>query len=212
MFEKNFEFNASSLYNEIPSHKAFQDFFRRRYRNDNTVRDKKFVDIGGGTGEFADWINKSFQAEVVVLEPSDDGVEIARNRYPSIHVEQIVPYSIWEDQNATDKERIFVSLEVIEHCFSPQEFLTTIFKSMSSGEILILSTPYHGYFKNLIISIFNLWDRHFTVWWENGHIKFFSIKSLSQMLKKTNFEIEEISLYGRFRPLSRGMIFVCRKP
>jgi len=48
---------------------------------------------------------------------------------------------------------------------------------------LILTTPYYGhYIKNLICSICNLWDYQFTTDWYGGHIKFWSLKSLTNLL------------------------------
>jgi 2-polyprenyl-6-hydroxyphenyl methylase/3-demethylubiquinone-9 3-methyltransferase len=64
-------------------------------------------------------------------------------------------------------------------------------RHLKPGGVIILTTPYHGYLKNLALSLLNAWDKHFTVDWEGGHIKFFSPKTLSAMLKEAGFgEIE----------------------
>jgi hypothetical protein len=39
-----------------------------------------------------------------------------------------------------------------------------------------VSTPYHGYHKNLGLALSGKMDAHFTALWEGGHIKFFSIR------------------------------------
>ena len=43
----------------------------------------------------------------------------------------------------------------------------------------MLSTPYHGYLKNLALAVSGRMDRHFTALHVGGHIKFFSIETLT---------------------------------
>ena len=67
-------------------------------------------------------------------------------------------------------------------------FLENTFLVLRSGGSLILTTPYHGYLKNLALSLFNKWDKHFTVERRGGHIKFFSEETLARMLSSCGFE------------------------
>ena len=61
---------------------------------------------------------------------------------------------------------------------------------MGGGE-MIISTPYHGYLKNLALAITGKFDRHFTVLWDGGHIKFWSVKTLTKLLNEFGFEVVE---------------------
>ena len=60
---------------------------------------------------------------------------------------------------------VVYSLEVIEHVFDPYEYIEQIYLLLEDRGICILSTPYHGYLKNLVISLLGKWDKHFTVLW-----------------------------------------------
>jgi len=64
-------------------------------------------------------------------------------------------------------------VEVIEHLYSPKTYLANIYNWLKDDGYLILTTPYHGYLKNLAIALFNKFDNHFNPLWEGGHIKFF---------------------------------------
>ena len=75
---------------------------------------------------------------------------------------------------------------------------------MGGGE-MIISTPYHGYLKNLLISLLNGWDKHFTVLLDGGHIKFWSKKTLSQLLNEFGFSIIDFKGAGRFPYLWKSM-------
>jgi len=103
---------------------------------------------------------------------------------------------------------VIVSSEVIEHLFSPRAFLRNMHTHLRPGGSIILTRPYHGYFKNLAISLLNGWDKHFTVDWEDGHIKFFSPISLTRMLREVGFLRPTFRNAGRLPLLWRSM--VCR--
>ena len=72
------------------------------------------------------------------------------------------------------------------------------------GEIII-STPYHGYLKNLAIALTNKMDHHFTTLWDGGHIKFWSKRSLTVLLNEFGFEVTQFSGSGRLPYLWKSM-------
>lgn len=60
-------------------------------------------------------------------------------------------------------------------------------RHLKPGGCLILSTPYHGYLKNLAICLLNRWDEHHWVNCEGGHVKFFSVATLGEALRGAGF-------------------------
>jgi 2-polyprenyl-6-hydroxyphenyl methylase/3-demethylubiquinone-9 3-methyltransferase len=54
-------------------------------------------------------------------------------------------------------------------------------------------------------------DAHFTALWDGGHIKFFPIKTLTQLLEETGFQDIEFMRVGRIAPLAKSMIAVVKK-
>jgi hypothetical protein len=78
--------------------------------------------------------------------------------------------------------------------------------------MMILSTPYHGYLKNLALGFFNKWDFHHTVNWEGGHIKFFSENTMRELLASCGFEKITYHNIGRIRWLWKSMVCRCFKP
>jgi len=106
---------------------------------------------------------------------------------------------------------VITAIEVIEHLFDPERFLVNAAKMLRPGGRLLLSTPYHGYLKNLAISLGNGWDKHFGVHQPGGHIKFFSPATLERMLLKTGFTGLKFTFVGRYPLLWKSMICVaCR--
>jgi SAM-dependent methyltransferase len=100
------------------------------------------------------------------------------------------------------------SSEVIEHLFDVNGFIREIHRVLVPGGLFLVTTPYHGWLKNLLIITLGF-DRHFDVNW--GHIRFFSKQSLSRCLGAGGFEVDMIGGIGRFWPLWKSMFVVARK-
>lgn len=73
---------------------------------------------------------------------------------------------------------------MIEHCYDPRQFAHVVFETLEPGGLVFISTPYHGYWKNLVLAVTGRWDDHLTVLWDGGHIKFFSIKTFRLCSKR----------------------------
>ena len=165
----------------------------------------RILDAGCGNGYVAAKL-ADMGHHVTAVDASPDGIEIAANAYPNV---RFVTHSVYDDFHAVvDPVDIVISSEVIEHLYSPESFLRNAYNIIRPGGYILLTTPYHGYLKNLAISLINGWDNHHTVHWEGGHIKFFSEKTLSEALLNNHFENVIFSNAGRTRWLWKSM--VCR--
>jgi 2-polyprenyl-3-methyl-5-hydroxy-6-metoxy-1,4-benzoquinol methylase len=103
-----------------------------------------------------------------------------------------------------------ISTEGIEHLYSPHllpQFASGILKP--SG-VLIITTPYHGFWKNLALSLFNKWDSHHTPLWHGGHVKFWSKATLSLLLEDSGYEVVEFSGVGRVPYLWKSMLLIAK--
>lgn len=107
---------------------------------------------------------------------------------------------------------LVVSLEVIEHCMDPRAFARTLMALIEPGGVGVVSTPYHGYMKNLALALSGRMDRHFTALWDGGHVKFFSIKTLGQLLDEVGARDVDFIRVGRIPMLAKSMVAVVHKP
>ena len=100
----------------------------------------------------------------------------------------------------------------MEHLYDPRTFAKTVFDLINPGGSLVLSTPYHGYLKNVALAVSGKMDAHFTALWDGGHIKFWSIKTLSELLNQAGFVDLEFIRVGRVPQLAKSMICVAKRP
>jgi hypothetical protein len=82
---------------------------------------------------------------------------------------------------------------------------------LKPGGYLVLSTPYHGYLKNLALSLTGKWDFHHSPLRDGGHIKFWSRKTLTELLETEGFHVTDFIGVGRIPYLWKSMVIVARK-
>jgi 2-polyprenyl-3-methyl-5-hydroxy-6-metoxy-1,4-benzoquinol methylase len=106
---------------------------------------------------------------------------------------------------------LIVSSDLIEHMYRPSELVRAASMLLKPDGHLVVGTPYHGYLKNLALSITGRMDAHLTALWDGGHIKFFSVSSLSHLVRECGFTDLRFSFYGRAPYLWKNMICHARK-
>ena len=170
------------------------------------------LDIGCGNGFLCAALHKEGY-KVAGVEYDSNGYEIARKTYPMIHFYQGSIYDSPDALCSAYPERFdcVISTEVIEHLYSPAKLPLFAKKLLKPNGFLIISTPYHGYLKCLLISLLAKYDAHHDVLWEGGHIKFWSRKTLSTLLKNTGFNVIGFHGCGRFPYLWKSMVVVAQK-
>ena len=99
-----------------------------------------------------------------------------------------------------------LAIEVIEHLYSPAGFAENCRALLKPGGFLVISTPFHGFWKNLLLAATGRLDRHFQADHEGGHIKFWSYRALATFLRSHGFEVTEFHGYGRVPLLWNSMI------
>lgn len=176
-----------------------------------TLQVRRVMDLGCGNGALCATLSASGY-EVVGVEYDAKGVELSKKSYPAI---PFYRFGVQDDpQELLRQEKPFdavVSTEVIEHLYSPHLLPGFAAAVLPADGYLIISTPYHGYLKNLALSLFGAWDGHHTALWHGGHIKFWSRRSLTTLLTQNGFEVVKFSGVGRLPFLWKSMILVARK-
>jgi 2-polyprenyl-6-hydroxyphenyl methylase/3-demethylubiquinone-9 3-methyltransferase len=168
------------------------------------------IDLGCGNGSLlATFRERGWQLTGVDFSPS--GIEVARKAFPGIR---------FELGDATEDLARFgygtydlvISTETIEHIFLPRKYSQNCFRLLKPGGVLVMSTPFHGYIKNLGSSLLGAWDSHWAPLWDYGHIKFWSPVTLGQLLYESGFENVEWRGAGRFPYAWKAMILRANRP
>lgn len=143
------------------------------------------------------------------VDPSEEGIKLANESYPHLDLRPGSAYDPLPERYG--KFPMVLSLEVVKHVYHPRRYASCIYELLEENRIAILSTPYHGYLKNLAMALTGKLDDHFTALWDYGHIKFWSEKTLALLLKEAGFRSVEFMRVGRIPVLAKAMIAVAQK-
>lgn len=169
------------------------------------------LDVGCGNGSIASaLVGEGFDA--VGVDVSSSGIEIARRRHP----DRFRIGSVYDDLRNMFPDRVefdaILAMEVVEHLYAPASFADRTIEALRPGGLLVMTTPYHGYLKNLALAVTGRLDAHFTALWEGGHIKFWSRRTLHQLLRRAGFVDIRFTGAGRLPYLWKSMVVTARKP
>jgi SAM-dependent methyltransferase len=170
------------------------------------TKNSTVLDFGCGDGRYIEEFLKINPYKILGADISPYAIREAKKKFPkaNFHVvseEKKLPFN-------NESIDFILAADVIEHLFDVPNFLSEMNRILKKSGKIFISTPYHGTIKNLIIALIGF-DTAFNPTW--AHIRFFTKKSLSDLLRKHGFDIVEYNQYGRFKPVSNGMYFVAKK-
>jgi len=171
---------------------------------------KTVLDLGCGNGSFSALLS-SEGFEVTGIDHSLSGIEIAQQN--SLHLtfkqHDILKPLPGKFDSAFDA---IVTVEVIEHLLLPRKLMDNAVFALKPGGKLILTTPFHGYLKNLTIALTGKFDDHWHPLRDYGHIKFFSKATILELFNEYGLKNITFQTVGRIPALARSMIITAEKP
>jgi 2-polyprenyl-3-methyl-5-hydroxy-6-metoxy-1,4-benzoquinol methylase len=170
---------------------------------------KKVLDLGCGNGSLSHTLH-SRGFIIAGCDTDRRGVELANSR----GIVKFFVASVYDDAKSVLDDNQFdavVSAEVIEHLYQPRYLAKFAYDALKPGGTLVVTTPYHGYLKNLALSLTNKWDRHHHPLRDGGHIKFWSKHTLTEMLTTEGFSVVSFQGIGRLPYLWKSMVMTATK-
>lgn len=169
----------------------------------------RVLDLGCGNGYFSGRLAR-LGFDVVGMDNSASGIEQAvRHHAPA-------RFAVGDCQDPSSVASLgsfdaVVSVEVIEHVPSTRAFVGTVSAALRPGGVAVITTPYHGWLKNVLVALLGRHDRHFDPLWEGGHLKFFSKAKLCSAFAKQGFELIAARRVGRVPVLAKSLVAAFRR-
>lgn len=174
-------------------------------------RGAQVLDMGAGNGALlASFEERGWTR--VGLDISKTGIVLARQSHPEIEFIEADATSDLRPLIGENRFDVVVSTETLEHVHLPRHFLANAYAALKPGGRLVVSVPYNGYLKHLAIAIFGRSDQYFDPLWDWGHIKFYSVDTLSSLLAEAGFDTIEWEGAGRAPYLWKSLVMSGRKP
>ncbi|WP_044256640.1 methyltransferase domain-containing protein [Rhodopirellula sp. SWK7] len=172
----------------------------------------KVFELGCGNGAFA--FELAAQGyKVTGVDPSNEGIAHANSQLKQSSKRPLLQLgSAYDDLASTYGQfPIVVSLEVVEHVYFPRKYAKCVHDLLEPGGTAIITTPYHGYAKNLALAVSGKLDSHFTALWDHGHIKFWSVKTLKTLFAEQGLRCQKVHRVGRMATFAKSMILEFQK-
>jgi len=163
----------------------------------------RLFELGCGNGALANELAR-MGYDVVAVDPSTEGIKIAKDNYPNCSFAVGSAYDNLAGQYG--QFDIVISLEVVEHVFYPRKYAATVASLLTTQGVAIISTPYHSYLKNLVLALLNKWDTHMNPLWDYGHIKLWSRPKLVELFQEVGLRETGFHRVGRIPQLAKSMI------
>jgi 2-polyprenyl-3-methyl-5-hydroxy-6-metoxy-1,4-benzoquinol methylase len=175
--------------------------------------DSEILEVGCGQGDLIEILYHLGLNNIRGFDIQESIISLAKRNFPVISGKffQHDAYQLRLPGGIPQSYDLIIAMEIIEHLYSPEVFLDNAFNWLNKNGYLIITTPYHGYFKNLLIALTNKFDRHFNPLSGNPHVKFFSRKTLPLLLEKQRFKIIKFKGVGRIIYFWKSMLFIAIK-
>ncbi|MFH1836465.1 MAG: class I SAM-dependent methyltransferase [Methanobacteriota archaeon] len=162
----------------------------------------KVLDFGCGQGYTTALLSRK-SSNITGMDISENALKKASKNYPELKFEKTERLR----EYAGEFDVIYCG-DVLEHLFDVNEVLNKLHKALKIGGTIIVTAPYHSLLKNILICFHNF-DTHFSI--EGPHIRFFTEKSLKEVISKNGFKIIKVKKIGRFFPIYKSLITVAIK-
>ena len=167
---------------------------------------RSICDLGCGNGHISGRL-AALGYQVTGVDASVSGIQIARRAYPGVEF----VHALIDRDLSLGQFDLVISSDVIEHLYRPSDLLGAAVTQLKPNGQILLGTPYHGYLKNLVLAAAGKMDAHFSALHDGGHIKFFSVRTLSKLMRAHGFDDLSFTFYGRAPWLWKNMICHARK-
>jgi len=155
----------------------------KKYKTNNN----SLLEIGAGFGTYcAEMQSRGIFQRVIAIEPTPDLASTCRKRKI-----ETIESAIEEVKPSSDfMFDVVVNFEVIEHVFSPREFLSHVYEILNPGGLLIFSCPNGNGF-----DVRTLKMESDTV--DHEHLNYFNPYSIGILLNSCGFKVLEVFTPGR---------------
>jgi SAM-dependent methyltransferase len=152
----------------------------------------RMLEVGSGYGYLLDYFRKDGW-DVVGVEPSEGLNRHARKVLDLEVLPVILPDAKFPDASFD----VVTMMHVIEHVPDPTDTLAEIFRILKPGGMLVMETPRYD---TLMFKLLGRRERSLSC---EGHIYFFTTKTLRDISEKVGFKVEREDMVGRSLTVDR---------
>lgn len=168
------------------------------------------LDLGCGNGWFTHALSRC-GFEVLGVDHNDAMLQVARQRHPTVAFECIDVLQPWLPSLSQRFDAV-VAIDLVDHLVMPRKLIESALSALKPGGLLVVTTSYYGYAKNVALALAGRFDSRWDPLQEQGRIKFFSRATLTALLMEFELRDLHFQTVGRIPMFARSMLMSGRAP
>lgn len=156
------------------------------------LKPKKILDIGCSSGFLGKYVKSKFSKTVFIgIDNNLEDIKIA-----SKFLDKAILFNL-ETENLSDifkkdKFNVIILADILEHLSHPEKLLKNIHQIIGPKSTLIISIPNITHQSTIINLLNKNWEYKDTGILDKTHLRFFSRKSICQLLKENGYLVKKI--------------------
>jgi len=168
------------------------------------------LDLGCGNGWFAAALDRCGFA-VTGVDNCESSLRLAAQHNPGLPfhwADAMQPL----DASLVQRFDAVVAIDVIDRVPLPRKLIEAALAALKPNGLLIVTTNFHGYTKNLALALTGSFDSRWDPLLDDGQVKFFSRATLTSLLSEFELRDLHFETAGRIPMLARAMLISARVP
>lgn len=168
------------------------------------------LDLGCGNGWFTGALDRC-GFDVTGVDNDEVVLRLARQFQPTLNLRQMDVMKPLDPTLAMRFDAV-VAIDLIDHVQMPRKMIETALAALKPGGLLAITSPFHGYVKNLLLALGGRFDSRWDPLLDHGRMKFFSRATLTALL--TEFDLRDLHFetIGRIPIFARSMLISVKTP
>jgi len=168
------------------------------------------LDLGCGNGWFTSALDRC-GFDVTGVDHNEGGVRMAEQHFPNLRFHQLdVMRPLWP--SLARRFDAVVTVELIDHIPLPRKLIEAALTALKPGGLLVITSNFHGYSKNLALALTGRFDSRWAPLLEDGRLKFFSRSTLTSLLSEFDLRDLHFETVGRIPMFARTMLIAAKTP
>ncbi len=150
---------------------------------------ERLLDVGCGKGLLGKYLKKSGIKTVVGIELIKEAEKIAKKHLDKVYIGDI------ENKSFPIKKEYFDCIicgDILEHLIDPYSVLLKLKSYLKKDGILIISIPNVQHYSVIYRLILGKWDYEESGILDKTHLRFFTLKTIKDLLVSTGFNIIDV--------------------
>jgi SAM-dependent methyltransferase len=167
---------------------------------------QRILDVGCAHGYLGRAIKAARPCEIVGVELNEKSAQEAALHLDKVHCENVETFKLPYPQGYFD---CIIMADLLEHLVNPWKVLTEYSAYLAEDGVLIASLPNVRHYRVVGQLILGRWDYKESGILDSTHLRFFTLKSILDLLDLAGLEPLTIERIYRARPIAKLLNWLC---